>query len=307
MAKTLVVVESPAKAKTIEKYLGTDYAVRASFGHIRDLPKSDLGVDVEEGFRVTYEVPEDSKKHVAELKRALKGAEGLVLATDYDREGEAIAFHVASLLGVDPAQARRVTFTEITRDAILEAFQSPREIDLKLFDAQEARRVLDRLVGYKISPILWRRVRPGLSAGRVQSVAVRLIVEREREIRAFVPVEYWSVDVRLTPEGDEQPFTARLTTVPDGKLATSPDKKGLLLSEEADAATHVERLRTAGYRVSSVDRKERKRSPSPPFTTSTLQQEAARKLGFGARRTMTLAQRLYEGVDLPGEGTVGLI
>ncbi|MGZ8626915.1 MAG: type I DNA topoisomerase, partial [Actinomycetota bacterium] len=207
----------------------------------------------------------------------------------------------------DPAQARRVTFTEITRDAILEAFQSPREIDLKLFDAQEARRVLDRLVGYKISPILWRRVRPGLSAGRVQSVAVRLIVEREREIRAFVPVEYWSVDVRLTPEGDEQPFTARLTTVPDGKLATSPDKKGLLLSEEADAATHVERLRTAGYRVSSVDRKERKRSPSPPFTTSTLQQEAARKLGFGARRTMTLAQRLYEGVDLPGEGTVGLI
>ncbi|HEU4528829.1 MAG TPA: type I DNA topoisomerase [Actinomycetota bacterium] len=307
MAKTLVVVESPAKAKTIEKYLGPDYAVRASYGHIRDLPKSELGVDVERGFRVTYQVPEDSKRHVAELKKALKGSEDLVLATDYDREGEAIAFHVASLLGVDPEQAKRVTFTEITRDAILESFAHPREIDLKLFDAQEARRVLDRLVGYKISPILWRRVRPGLSAGRVQSVAVRLIVEREREIRAFVPVEYWSVDVRLAPDGDEHAFLARLTRIPDGKLATAPDKKGIVLSAEAEAGTHVERLRRAAYRVTNVERKERKRSPAPPFTTSTLQQEAARKLGFGARKTMTLAQRLYEGVDLPGEGTVGLI
>jgi DNA topoisomerase-1 len=302
-----VVVESPAKAKTIEKYLGPDYTVRASYGHIRDLPKSDLGVDVEEDFQVTYEVPEDSKKHVATLKKAHKQAENLVLATDYDREGEAIAFHVASLLGVDPAAAKRVTFTEITRDAILEAFQNPREIDLKLFDAQEARRVLDRLVGYKISPLLWRRVRPGLSAGRVQSVAVRLIVEREREIRAFTPVEYWSIDVRLTPEDREQPFVAHLTQVPEGKIAASPDKKGLVLSTESDAATHVEQLKSAAYRVAKVERKERKRSPAPPFTTSTLQQEAARKLGFGARKTMTLAQRLYEGVDLRGEGTVGLI
>ncbi len=307
MAKTLVVVESPAKAKTIERYLGPDYAVRASYGHIRDLPKSDLGVDVEDDFQVTYEVPEDSKRHVSALKKALKESEDIVLATDYDREGEAIAFHVASLLGVDPAGAKRVTFTEITRDAILEAFRHPREVDLKLVDAQEARRVLDRLVGYKISPILWRRVRPGLSAGRVQSVAVRLIVEREREIRAFNPVEYWSVDVRLTPEGDPQPFVAHLTQVPEGKLAASPDKKGILLAAEADAAAHVDRLRGAAYRVAKVERKERKRSPSPPFTTSTLQQEAARKLGFGARKTMTLAQRLYEGVDLPGEGTVGLI
>jgi DNA topoisomerase-1 len=307
MARTLVVVESPAKAKTIERYLGSDYAVRASYGHIRDLPKSDLGVDVEDDFQVTYEVPEDSKRHVSALKKALKESEDLVLATDYDREGEAIAFHVASLLGVDPAGAKRVTFTEITRDAILEAFRHPREVDLKLVDAQEARRVLDRLVGYKISPILWRRVRPGLSAGRVQSVAVRLIVEREREIRAFNPVEYWSVDVRLTPEGEPQPFVAHLTQVPDGKLAASPDKKGLLLAAEADAASHVDRLRGAAYRVAKVERKERKRSPSPPFTTSTLQQEAARKLGFGARKTMTIAQRLYEGVDLPGEGTVGLI
>jgi DNA topoisomerase I len=307
MPKTLVVVESPAKAKTIEKYLGTDYAVRASYGHIRDLPRSGLGVDVDDDFQVTYEVPEDSKKHVAALKKALKGSQELVLATDYDREGEAIAYHVASLLGVDLDEAKRVTFTEITRDAILEAFRHPREVDRKLVDAQEARRVLDRLVGYKISPILWRRVRPGLSAGRVQSVAVRLIVEREREIRAFQAVEYWSVDVRLTPEGDEQPFVAHLTVVPDGKLAPAPGKKGLLLSTEADAATHVDRLRAASYRVTGVERKERKRSPAPPFTTSTLQQEAARKLGFGARKTMTLAQRLYEGVDLPGEGTVGLI
>jgi DNA topoisomerase-1 len=307
MAKTLVVVESPAKAKTIEKYLGPDFTVRASYGHIRDLPKSELGVDVEGEFRVKYEVPEDSKRHVADLKKALKQAEDLVLATDYDREGEAIAFHVASLLGVDPASAKRVTFTEITRDAILESFAHPREIDLKLFDAQEARRVLDRLVGYKISPILWRRVRPGLSAGRVQSVAVRLIVEREREIRAFVPVEHWSVDVRLAPDGDEHAFLARVTQVPEGKLAASPDKKGIVLSAEAEAHAHVERLRRAAYRVANVERKERKRSPAPPFTTSTLQQEAARKLGFSARKTMTLAQRLYEGVTLPGEGSVGLI
>ncbi|HET8526548.1 MAG TPA: DNA topoisomerase, partial [Actinomycetota bacterium] len=187
MSKTLVVVESPAKAKTIEKYLGGDYAVRASYGHIRDLPKSDLGVDVDRGFEVTYEVPEDSKRHVTALKKALRANADLILATDYDREGEAIAYHVATLLGVDPEQAKRVTFTEITRDAILEAFARPREIDLKLFDAQEARRVLDRLVGYKISPLLWRRVQPGLSAGRVQSVALRLIVEREREIRDFTP------------------------------------------------------------------------------------------------------------------------
>src|SRR5918994_1291975 len=177
MSKTLVVVESPAKAKTIEKYLGGDYAVRASYGHIRDLPKSDLGVDVDHGFEVTYEVPEDSKKHVAALKKALRASGDLILATDYDREGEAIAYHVASLLGVDPTTAKRVTFTEITRDAILEAFGQPRAIDLQLYEAQEARRILDRLVGFRISPLLWKRVRPGLSAGRVQSVAVRLIVE----------------------------------------------------------------------------------------------------------------------------------
>jgi DNA topoisomerase I len=272
MAKTLVVVESPAKAKTIEKYLGPDFTVRASYGHIRDLPKSKLGVDPEHGFAVEYVVPEKSEEHVAALRKAMKGAEGLVLATDFDREGEAIAHHVATLLGEDPKVARRVTFTEITRDAILEAFAHPRQIDRNLFDAQEARRVLDRLVGYRISPLLWRRVQPGLSAGRVQSVAVRLIVEREREIDAFVPVEYWSIDVRLTPEEADQPFLARLVETPDGKLAASPDKKGLVLGAEGDATTHADRLRGATYRVTNVEKKQRKRSPAPPFTTSTLQQ-----------------------------------
>ena len=306
MTKTLVVVESPAKAKTIEKYLGGGYTVRASYGHIRDLPKSKLGVDPEHDFLPEYIVPQESERHAKDLRAALRGADDLILATDYDREGEAIAFHVATLLGVEPTQAKRATFTEITRDAIIEAIAHPRGIDMQLVDAQQARRVLDRLVGYKISPILWRRVRPGLSAGRVQSVALRLIVEREREIEAFNPVEYWSVDVQLTPE-QEQPFLARLTEIPHGKLAAGPDKKGILLASEPDAAEHVERLRRASYKVLGVERKERKRSPSPPFTTSTLQQEAARKLGFSARKTMTLAQRLYEGITLPGEGAVGLI
>ena len=211
------------------------------------------------------------------------------------------------MLGEDTHRADRVTFTEITRDAILDAFAHPRQIDRHLVDAQEARRILDRLVGYKISPLLWKRVQPGLSAGRVQSVAVRLIVEREREIDAFNPVEYWSIDVRLTPDEPEQPFVARLVQVPDGKLAANPDKKGLVLGAEGEAATHAEALQGATYRVTAVEKKQRKRSPSPPFTTSTLQQEAARKLGFGARRTMQTAQRLYEGIDLPGEGSVGLI
>ena len=307
MTKTLVVVESPTKAKTLERYLGPDYTVRASFGHIRDLPKSKLGVDTEREFEPEYVVPEDSEKHVRALRAALKKADDLVLATDFDREGEAIAYHVAEVLKIDPAAAKRVTFTEITRDAILEAFQSPRAIDLRLVEAQQARRILDRLVGYRLSPVLWKKVRPGLSAGRVQSVALRLIVDRDREIAAFVPVEYWSVDVRLTPEGDEAPFAARLIEIPQGKLATSPDKKGITLSAEADAVLHADRLREAAYRVREVREKEVKRNPAPPFTTSTLQQEAARKLGFGARRTMRLAQQLYEGIDLPGEGRVGLI
>jgi DNA topoisomerase-1 len=309
MAKTLVVVESPAKAKTIERYLGGEYTVRASVGHIRDLSREHdgLGVDIENDFEPHFVVTEDSEKNVAELRKVHRGSNGVVLATDFDREGEAIAFDVAEVLGVTPDDAKRVTFTEITRDAIIDAFQHPRRIDMKLVDAQRARRILDKLVGFGISPILWRKVRPGLSAGRVQSPALRLIVEREREIAAFVPVEYWSIDVRLTPDGDERAFVARVVEVPEGKLASAPDKKGVLLGAEREATEHVERLRRASYRVEKIERKERKRSPAPPFTTSTLQQEAARKLGFGARRTMQIAQRLYEGVDLPGEGSVGLI
>jgi DNA topoisomerase-1 len=307
MAKKLVVVESPTKAKTLERILGPDYSVKASFGHIRDLPKNKIGVDTESNFEPQYVVPEDSKKAVTALKTAHKNADDLILATDYDREGEAIAFHVAEILGVDPAGAKRVTFTEITRDAILEAFEHPRTVDLRLVEAQQARRILDRLVGYRISPILWKKVRTGLSAGRVQSVALRLIVDREREIRAFQAKEYWTVDARLSPNGDDAGFLARLLQIGEEKLAASPDKKGLVLGAEADAQQHVDRLREASYRVREVREREVKRSPSPPFTTSTLQQEAARKLSFSSRKTMVVAQQLYEGVDIPGEGQVGLI
>ena len=310
MTKTLVVVESPTKAKTLEKYLGSGYSVKASFGHVRDLSKKGMGVDTEHNFEPTYVIPENSKKAVTALKTAYKKSDDIVLATDFDREGEAIAYHVAELLGVDPGTAKRVTFTEITKTAILEAFESPRSLDLQLVEAQQARRIMDRLVGFSLSPILWKKVRTGLSAGRVQSVALRLIVDREREIQAFNAKEYWTVDVRLEPDPAEQAnasFTARLFQIGDEKLAASPEKKGLVLAGEADAATHVERLNTAGYRVAEVREKEVKRNPSAPFTTSTLQQEAARKLGFSARQTMRLAQQLYEGVELPGEGQVGLI
>ncbi|MDP9242561.1 MAG: DNA topoisomerase, partial [Actinomycetota bacterium] len=259
MAKTLVVVESPTKAKTLERYLGPDYTVKASYGHIRDLPKNKLGVDTEHEFEPEYIVPESSKKAVTQLKSAHKKAGDLVLATDFDREGEAIAFHVAEILGVDPGEAKRVTFTEITKDAVLEAFREPRSLDLQLVEAQQARRILDRLVGYRISPILWKKVRTGLSAGRVQSVALRLIVDREREIEAFVPKEYWTVDVRLTPDQEESPFLARLIQIGDDKLAASPDKKGLVLSEEPEAGAHAGNLRRASYRVAEVREKEVKR------------------------------------------------
>src|SRR5437667_8164436 len=295
MAKKLVVVESPTKAKTLERFLGSDFSVKASFGHIRDLPKNKIGVDTERNFEPEYVIPEDSKKAVTALRTAYKKAADLILATDYDREGEAIAYHVAEILGLDPAEAKRVTFTEITRDAILAAFAEPRGIDLQLVEAQQARRILDRLVGYRISPILWKKVRTGLSAGRVQSVALRLIVDREREIRAFEAKEYWTVDARLAPNGDESAFMARLIQIGEDKLAASPDKRGLVLSAEADAQQHVDRLREAAYRVREVREREVKRTPSPPFTTSTLQQEAARKLGFSSRKTMRVAQQLSDG------------
>src|SRR5712691_2463255 len=307
MAKQLVIVESPTKAKTLERYLGSDFAVAASRGHVRDLPEDRMGVTPEDGFRPEYEVKPDSKEIVSRLKKAYKGSDGLWLATDFDRKGEAIAWHVAESIGADPQTANQVTFTEITRDAVQEAFREPRRIDFHLVDAQQARRILDRIVGYELSPLLSKRLRRALSAGRVQSVALRLIVDREREIKAFVPVEYWSVEARLSPEEEQTPFTARLVQVGEEKIAASPDKKGLVLSTEAEAQAHIARLWKAAYRVAEVRQKEIRRTPAPPFTTSTLQQEAVRKLGFSSRRTMQLAQRLYEGVNIPGEGQVGLI
>jgi len=307
VATKLVIVESPTKAKTLERYLGSDYRVKASYGHVRDLPKSKMAVDTEGTFEPEYVVPDEKKKVVAELKKAHKDAGELWLATDFDREGEAIAFHVAELLGVDPEDAKRVTFTEITKGAVQEAFEHPRTIDLHLVEAQQARRILDRLVGYSISPLLWKKVRPGLSAGRVQSPALRLIVDREKEIKAFEAREYWSVDARLSPDGDDAAFVAGLWQIGEEKLAANPDKKGLVLESEEVAREHAGNLERASYRVGEVRRKEVKRNPSPPFTTSTLQQEAARKLGFSARKTMRMAQQLYEGVTLPGEGQVGLI
>jgi DNA topoisomerase-1 len=306
MAKNLVIVESPTKAKTLERYLGSGFTVKASVGHVRDLPESGLGVDPERNFAADFVVPDAKKKVVAALKAAHKKAGDLYLATDFDREGEAIAYHVAEVLGVDPEDAKRVTFTEITEEAVREAFAHPRAIDLRLVEAQQARRILDRLVGYTLSPLLMRKVRAGLSAGRVQSPALRMIVEREREIEAFEAIEYWSVDTRLSPDGDETAFRARLIQVDEEKLAASPDKKGTVLDESA-AREHAALLERAAYRVAEVRRTERKRRPAPPFTTSTLQQEASRKLGFPAKKTMRVAQQLYEGVTLPGEGPVGLI
>ncbi len=308
MTKNLVIVESPTKAKTLERYLGKDYSVKASYGHIRDLPKNKMGVDTEHEFAPEYVIPENSKKNAAALKAAAKKADEIWLATDFDREGEAIAFHVAEILGLDLATAKRVTFTEITKEAVQEAFEHPRLVDMHLVEAQQTRRILDRLVGYNISPLLWKKVRPGLSAGRVQSPVLRMIVEREEAIRAFTAQEYWSVDARLTPgvEKEKEAFLGRLIQVGEEKLAASPDKKGLVLTPEA-AAEHAEHLRTATYKVAEVRRKEVTRASKPPFTTSTLQQEAARKLGFSSRKTMAVAQQLYEGVELPGEGPVGLI
>jgi DNA topoisomerase I len=306
MAKNLVIVESPTKAKTLERYLGKEFSVKASMGHIRDLPGSKLGVDTERNFEPEFVVPEQKKKVVTALRQAHKRAEELWLATDFDREGEAIAYHLAEVLNVKPEDAKRVTFTEITKDAVREAFRQPRTIDVRLVEAQQARRILDRLVGYNLSPLLWKKVRTGLSAGRVQSVALRLIVERQREIDAFKPKEYWTVDARLAPNGDEQAFVARLFQIDGHKLAASPDKKGQVLKER-EARDHAGNLERSAFRVAEVRRKETKRRPAPPFTTSTLQQEAGRKLGFSARKTMRVAQQLYEGVSLPREGQTGLI
>ncbi|HZX43111.1 MAG TPA: DNA topoisomerase, partial [Myxococcaceae bacterium] len=286
----LVVVESPAKAKTIKKYLGSGYAVKASVGHVKDLPKSKMGIDVEHDFTPEYHVIPSKEKALGELKKAAAGAEQVFLATDPDREGEAIAWHLHEELR--HPNAVRVLFNEITKKAIQEAIAHPRSLDQAKYDSQQTRRILDRLVGYQISPLLWKKVRRGLSAGRVQSVAVRLIVEREREIKAFVPVEYWTLDAELEGKAPP-PFRARLAKL-DGKKAEVPD--------QATADALLEELRDADYRVASIERRERRRNAPPPFITSKLQQEAANRLYFTAKKTMTLAQRLYEGVELGDEG-----
>ncbi len=309
MAKGLVIVESPAKAKTIQKYLGKDFAVEASLGHVKDLPKSTLGVDIENNFDTEYVVIPGKEKTIAMLKKLAKGVDDIYLAPDPDREGEAIAAHLEEELSGDGAGSKRkkgasegvriqrVTFNEITKRAVLEAFKNPREIDRNLVDAQQTRRVLDRLVGYQVSPLLWDKVRRGLSAGRVQTVALRLIVEREREIKAFQKVEYWTMDAHLA--GPKPPaFDARF-------VGANPEKN--LVPNEEEARRVEELLKAATWKVASVDKKERRRNPTAPFTTSKFQQDASRKLRFSVKRAMMIAQRLYEGVDVGEEGTVGLI
>ena len=318
MAKNLVVVESPAKAKTIGKYLGKDYRVMASLGHIKDLPSKGLGVDIEKDFEPTYEVIPDTKKRnnkktVAELKKAAKEAEAIYLAADPDREGEAICQHLAEeIVPKRPAKASyRVRFNEITKRGVQEAFNDPKQIDPHLVDAQQARRVLDRLVGYKVSPLLCRTVGGKLSAGRVQSVALRMVVEREREIESFVKTEYWTVMANLTAKLPPA-FDARLLKVGEQTVKTSnfdqdTKKNEILIRDEGMAAEIVREAEGERYVVRDVATKERKRNPVPPFITSKLQQEAARKLGFSVKKTMQVAQRLYEGVELGAEGSVGLI
>ena len=298
MAK-LVIVESPAKAKTIGKYLGGGYEVMASMGHVRDLPASQLGIDVERDYNPQYINIKGKEKLIRELKSAAKQSDGVLLATDPDREGEAISWHLAHLLGLDVSAQDRVTFGEITKKGVTEGMEHPRAIDLDLVNAQQARRVLDRLVGYKLSPFLWRKVRRGLSAGRVQSVAVRLIVDRQKEIDAFVPEEYWNLDAQLSAPGSSKKFVARLAADAAGEKIEVTEK------EQADRILAA--LDGKEYQVTKINRGSRKKSPAPPFITSTLQQEASRRLGFTATRTMRAAQTLYEGVDIAGIGTTGLI
>ena len=294
----LVIVESPAKAKTVGRYLGKGYTVRASVGHVRDLLKSQLSVDVENNFAPKYRVPNEKKEVVKDIKKLAQKAEEVYLATDPDREGESISWHLLEAAEIEPARAKRVVFHEITESAIKDAFSHPRDINMDLVDAQQARRILDRLVGYSISPILWEKVRGRLSAGRVQSVALRLIVDREREIENFVPVEYWSIHAELKPEELKSSFVAKLAKI---------DEKDPELSSEEIVKPILIDMETAAYTITKVKRGERRRKPSAPFTTSTLQQDASRKLGFTAKRTMALAQGLYEGQDAGNGGTTGLI
>jgi DNA topoisomerase-1 len=314
MAKALVVVESPSKAKTINKYLGSDYNVVASVGHIKDLPKKGIGIDFENNFEPTYEVIPGKEKVIKQLKSAAKGVDTVYVATDPDREGEAIGWHIKEELegrGKNRKTVRRVLFNEITKTAIQDSFKHPTEIDQKLVDAQQARRLLDRIVGYQVSPLLWDKVRRGLSAGRVQSVALRLVVEREREILAFVPTEYWTITANLSANLPPA-FDARLIRIDDKSLKTSdfgedPKKNEIHIKEERQANELVDDIKRQTFVVASVTTKEKKRNPVPPFITSKLQQEASRKLRFNVRKTMQLAQKLYEGIEIGEEGLVGLI
>jgi DNA topoisomerase-1 len=298
--KTLVIVESPAKAKTIAKFLGKDYIVKSSFGHVRDLPKSKLGVDVENNFKPTYTINKDKAKVSQELREAAKKVKHILFATDADREGEAISWHLAEILKVKTKDVQRIVFHEITKHAIEEAIAHPRPLDMKLVDAQQARRILDRLVGYEMSPFLWKKIARGLSAGRVQSVAVRFVVEREREINAFKPEEFWSLE-GIFEDKDKQQIIAKLNAIAGKKL----DKMDLKNKKQVDKI--LKDLTKRKYEVAEVDKKETTRTPNAPFTTSTLQQEANHRLGFSAKQTMRLAQQLYEGVEMNGEGSVGLI
>src|SRR5580700_9654077 len=309
MSKSLVIVESPAKAKTISKYLGKDYTVEASVGHIKDLPKNKIGVDLADGtFEPELIVIPGKEKIVDRLKKLAAKSDHVYLAPDPDREGEAIAAHLEDELSkvVKKGAIHRVTFNEITPKAVREAFKHARDVDSHLVDAQTTRRVLDRIVGYQVSPLLWDKVRRGLSAGRVQTVAVRLIVEREREIKAFNPVEYWTIDAAVAPVPDGPEFIARFIGI-DGTKAEVPTVSAPSLPDQQTADEILAALEKARWAVRSVERKERRRSPAPPFTTSKLQQDASRQLGFSVKRTMGVAQRLYEGVDLGAEGAVGLI
>lgn len=296
--KNLVIVESPAKAKTIEKYLGDDYKVVASMGHLRDLPKSTLGIDIENDFEPKYIPVKDHKDVIDTLKKLSKSAKTVYLATDPDREGEAISWHLKELLALPDDKARRVTFNEITKKVVTESVGNPRDIDKDLVDAQQARRLLDRLVGYKLSPLLWKKIKRGLSAGRVQSVATRMVVDREKEIESFVREEYWLLDAVLNCDETYADFTARYYGKGDKKLELhSEDEVNAVIAETQDEP----------FVIKTVKRGKKHRSPSPPFITSTLQQEASRRLGMTPRRTMSVAQQLYEGVDIAGQGTVGLI
>lgn len=296
--KNLVIVESPAKAKTIEKYLGEDYKVVASMGHLRDLPKSTLGIDIENDFEPKYIPVKDHKEVIDSLKKLSKSSGTVYLATDPDREGEAISWHLKELLNLSDDRARRVTFNEITKKVVTESIRNPRDIDSDLVDAQQARRLLDRLVGYKLSPLLWKKIRRGLSAGRVQSVATRMVVDRENEIRSFKSDEYWLLDAILGVDNGDADFTARFYGRGDKKLELHSEQE----VNEVIAATEDK-----PFTVKTVKRGKKHRSPSPPFITSTLQQESSRRLGMTPRRTMSVAQQLYEGVDIEGLGTVGLI